>query len=71
MAPLKVLDFGLPKVADTPAFSPDAATTYAGSLTQDGLVVGTLPYMSPEQLQGKPLTRRTPDARAFHLTAAG
>jgi len=67
MAPdgtVKVLDFGLAKVVGSPAFSPDEATTYAGSLTQDGLVVGTLPYMSPEQLQGKPMDERS-DVWAF------
>ena len=33
-------------------------------MTQAGVVVGTLPYMSPEQLQGKPVDQRA-DIWAF------
>ena len=46
----KVLDFGLAKIAN-PVEQNDEFVTL--TLTQSGLLVGTLPYMSPEQLQGK------------------
>jgi eukaryotic-like serine/threonine-protein kinase len=52
---LKVLDFGLSKVAIDQAAGP--VTTE--SLTMDGHLVGTAPYMAPEQIEGK-----SADARA-------
>ena len=54
----KILDFGLAKVA---AGSRDAAPS---QLTQTGAVVGTLAYMSPEQLRGEELDARS-DLFAF------
>ena len=60
---VKLLDFGLAKTA-APAVSPEAATAELESMTQAGVVVGTLPYMSPEQLQGKPVDQRA-DIWAF------
>src|SRR6185295_16946286 len=50
---VKVLDFGLARAAE-----PEAGLTRA-TLTQAGTIVGTMPYMSPEQLEGKPLDPRT------------
>ena len=46
---IKLLDFGLAKVAG-PLKETDATLTQA--LTSNGQIVGTLQYMSPEQLQG-------------------
>jgi serine/threonine-protein kinase len=57
---LKVLDFGLARLLRA---APDRATL--GSLTEAETVVGTLPYMAPEQLTGEKV-----DARA-DLYAAG
>lgn len=45
--PVKILDFGLARITDT-----DVAVTTV--VTDLGLVQGTLPYMSPEQVRGNP-----------------
>jgi TolB-like protein/Flp pilus assembly protein TadD len=52
---VKVLDFGLAKTAG--AFSGEA--TDPTLQTREGLVLGTMPYMSPEQVSGRPVDHRT------------
>jgi len=58
----KVLDFGLAKVSGTgpdSGSSPDDPTVAHRDLTTNGETLGTVAYMSPEQIQGKPLDART------------
>jgi len=55
---VKVLDFGLAKL--TAAADSDMHEDLpTQALTQIGMVVGTIPYMSPEQVQGQPVDHRT------------
>ncbi|HEV2105162.1 MAG TPA: protein kinase, partial [Candidatus Eisenbacteria bacterium] len=56
---LKVLDFGLAKLDADSDLDLTSAPTAAGPLSHAGQVLGTVPYMAPEQLRG-----RTVDARA-------
>ncbi len=54
---VKVLDFGLAKlVVPSPARDSHGTTEYK---TAAGAVIGTVPYMSPEQLEGKEVDHRT------------
>jgi serine/threonine protein kinase/tetratricopeptide (TPR) repeat protein len=57
---IKVLDFGLAKLTSD-EFAPGAtqAPTMESPISSVGQVVGTVPYMSPEQLRGDPTDART------------
>ncbi len=55
---VKILDFGLAKLTST-ADSGEHRDVATQTLTQAGTVVGTIPYMSPEQVQGKPVDHRS------------
>lgn len=58
---LKVLDFGLAKPVAPTAGDPESGAhdTMTTPLTQLGLAIGTLAYMSPEQALGAPLDTRS------------
>ena len=81
---VKILDFGLAKL--TQAGQSDVATSLptVASATEPGVVMGTLGYMSPEQVKGRPADARSDifsfgailyemlsGARAFHADSAG
>jgi len=54
---IKLLDFGLAKHQAAPL--EEGGATLAQALTGEGQIVGTLQYMSPEQLQGKEVDARS------------
>jgi len=58
---VKVVDFGLAKLAEAGAVGEDAVTAEAGDRpkTAEGLVVGTAAFMSPEQAEGKKVDGRS------------
>ncbi len=64
---VKILDFGLAKPLQPKRTAESGVTTAESDsflMTEDGLVLGTPTYMSPEQARGKPVDRRT-DIWAF------
>jgi eukaryotic-like serine/threonine-protein kinase len=63
---VKLLDFGLAKTLAQPSLPDDASvlSTETIRMTQVGMVMGTAPYMSPEQAQGLYVDKRT-DIWAF------
>jgi serine/threonine-protein kinase len=63
---VKVLDFGLAKAFsnDTASDDPSNSPTLSVLPTQQGIIMGTAAYMSPEQARGKAVTKAT-DIFAF------
>jgi len=58
----KLADFGLAKL--TEGTDADLTRTVTEGPTRAGVIIGTLPYMSPEQVSGKPVDERS-DIFAF------
>jgi Tol biopolymer transport system component len=58
-AGVKLLDFGLAKAIESGAGGGSVFTTRVGAVTSPGTVLGTLPYMSPEQIEGRETDARS------------
>ncbi len=56
---VKVLDFGIAKLADVPGIAMKEATTRLLVRTEEGRTIGTASYMSPEQARGESVDART------------
>jgi tRNA A-37 threonylcarbamoyl transferase component Bud32/dienelactone hydrolase len=57
---IKVLDFGLAKLATTgPSLGGTQAATMEAPLSTTGAIMGTVPYMAPEQIRGERVDART------------
>jgi serine/threonine protein kinase len=63
---VKVLDFGLAKLTDQSEVSEDDATRTERAVTEDGTLLGSAAFMSPEQAEGRRWTRAR-DIFAFGL----
>ena len=60
---VKILDFGLAKLIEEAQVSPAGATVTLGQpeapKTEEGFILGTMAYMSPEQAEGKKIDARS------------
>ena len=61
---VKVLDFGLAKAMEGSGSDVSESPTITAAATQQGVILGTAAYMSPEQARGKPVDKRA-DIWAF------
>jgi serine/threonine protein kinase/tetratricopeptide (TPR) repeat protein len=56
---VKILDFGIAKLTRPPEAGELTTTAAPGTATATGATLGTMGYMSPEQLRGQPVDPRT------------
>ncbi|MHC5024274.1 MAG: serine/threonine-protein kinase, partial [Planctomycetota bacterium] len=56
---LKVLDFGLAKLDEAVSSAGTDPDTPTEMVTREGVVMGTVPYMSPEQVSARPVDHRS------------
>jgi len=61
---VKVLDFGLARMAAPDSAGPDDSPTLPSKPSEAGTILGTPAYMAPEQARGKPVDKRA-DIWAF------
>jgi serine/threonine protein kinase/Tol biopolymer transport system component len=62
---VKVLDFGLAKIASAPASTGENSPTLTIGMTDAGMILGTAPYMAPEQARAKENVDKRADIWAF------
>ena len=55
---VKVLDFGLAKLTQPLTNGESGSSSTLASLTEEGRIMGTVAYMSPEQAEGRPVDAR-------------
>jgi serine/threonine protein kinase len=69
-AGVKLMDFGVAKLRERETLEGRTDSTGGIGLTEEGAVLGSFPYMSPEQLEGRDVdgrhlcVRRAADRRA-------
>ncbi len=56
---IKILDFGLAKMTDPPASDSETSLAAGGPQTSAGTALGTVGYMSPEQVRGQNVDHRS------------
>ena len=56
---LKILDFGIAKLVTSMTLGTDETLPSPQSHTQEGAILGTVGYMSPEQVRGQPADQRS------------
>ncbi len=56
---VKLVDFGLAKPATATVSAATLTAVQAAPITEEGMIVGTFQYMSPEQVQGKEVDGRS------------
>jgi TolB-like protein/cytochrome c-type biogenesis protein CcmH/NrfG/predicted Ser/Thr protein kinase len=56
---VKILDFGLAKLTEAAPAGESETVATAGPRTEEGMILGTVGYMSPEQAEGKPVDARS------------
>jgi serine/threonine protein kinase len=66
---IKVLDFGLARITASEPIDSEASTASASVRTREGVVLGTIAYMSPEQAEGKTVDARSDVFSLGHAAA--